>query len=213
MRTKGVIFLFALAAATGGTASSDEVSVPGPAATSGRVELEACLDDLGSPSAEIRLRAVQELSGLGLDGALREEALFALSLARHDRDLSVVLQAELALASLSGEDPEPIRAAYGVVKPDPRQLVSEALGASDPEVRKKAVVALGRWYRGSEIETLLAATRDDDAAVRLQAVEQLGEIEERVDFDDAIAEALARASTDRDPAVREMAIFLLESLR
>ena len=189
--------------------SSGEATILG---THHSAEFEESVAAFYDHDAETRLRAVQELSGWALDGTLRDEALALLALARHDAELRVVLQAEVALAALTGGDRAAVRAAYGIVPPDPRKLAVEALQARTPKERLSALVALGRWHRESEIDTLLAATRDPAAAaVRLQALEFLHEIASDRGADPRLNDAFARAVQDSEPAIRKFAESVVRS--
>lgn len=176
------------------------------------VEFEACVEAFYSRDADQRMRAVRDLSGWALDGELREESLALLASARQDTELRVVLQAEVALASLTGGDPEAIRAAYGIVPPEARELAREALRARDPGERLRALTVLGRWHRGAETATLLAAARDPAPVVRLRALELLSEVADPNGAGEPVIGAFARATEDPDPAVRAFALSIVRSL-
>ena len=175
-------------------------------------EVGACRQALDSRDAGERLHAVRELSGWALDGRYRKEALGLLELARFDTESAVALQAEVALASLTGGDREAVRAAYGVAPPDPAKLTVEALGAKTPEERSRALVVLGRWHGEAEIATLLAATRDPSPIVRLQALELLWEIAGDGSKDPRLVDALRHAENDPEPAIRSFAERTVRSL-
>ena len=180
---------------------------------SGGAEFEECVAAFYSGDADERLRAVRELSGWALDSELREDALGLLRLARYDSERKVAVQAEVGLASLTGGDREAVRAAYGIVTPDARELAIRALEAESSRERLQALTALGRWHRGSGIDTLLAAARDPAAAVRMGALELLSEISAEGGAPELVLEAFVRATTDPDPVVRAFAVSVVRSLR
>lgn len=157
--------------------------------------LDAALRDVADPKPLVRISALRDLSRHA-DGAARARVLSALQTAlREDTTEAVRAEAALVLADVGAE--ESSEALLDALRSDAAQ-----------RVRQLALVALGEVGRGADPATLAAverATHDSAPELRFQGVIALAQL--------AGPSALPRIrelSLDRDPAIRYIALRLLE---
>jgi HEAT repeat protein len=92
--------------------------------------------------------------------------------------------------------------ALGVIAaPAGEPFLAEQMRALEPEVRSRAVVAIGRYATEGAVVRLVQATRDPDARVRLAALESLSAFAGRP----AAVEAFERLCLDPIPAIASLA--------
>ncbi|NLX48677.1 MAG: HEAT repeat domain-containing protein [Methanospirillum sp.] len=114
------------------------------------------------------------------------------------------------LAALAGPDGEGVRwrAAEGLARLGPPAVdgLSALTSSGDPDVRWKAIVALGDSGDPRAVPVLCACLADRDRFVRRRAVSALAR------FGPASLQTLLQALSDRDPLVREGAARALGQL-
>jgi HEAT repeat protein len=94
-----------------------------------------------------------------------------------------------------------IDALGGIAAPAAEPFLSEQLRASQPEVRSRAVVAVGQYATDGAVTRLVHATRDADARVRLAALESLSAFGGRA----PAVECFERLCLDPIPAIAALA--------
>jgi len=188
-------------AAVGVLAANDQTDVA--------EELAPLLDD---PSVVVRGEVVQALS------RRRSHKAAGLLFARLERD-EEMREAILRALGRAGDSwtARQLMEVYGQHEPSVRLLILDALGAitapiaepflaqrlcdGQPDVRSRAVVAIGQYASDGAVTRLVHATRDTDARVRLAALESLSSFAGRP----AAVEAFERMCLDPVPAIAALA--------
>ena len=156
---------------------------------------------LRSPDLEVRFEAAQSLGRLE---SFEEANLETLGTALSDEEPKVQRAVADSLGRLLVLNPEmPPEQAVRWLMP--------ALNASDTQVRREAVAALGRLRGAAAIEAVTKRIDDPDPNVQHEAVKSVGRLLRFADWDAArtALPALARALQHDDPKVR---IAVVESL-
>jgi HEAT repeat protein len=94
-----------------------------------------------------------------------------------------------------------IDALGAMAAPVAEPFLAEQLRASRPEIRSRAVVAVGQYSTDGAVSRLVHATRDSDARVRLAALESLSSFSGRA----LAVEAFERLCLDPIPAIAALA--------
>jgi HEAT repeat protein len=94
-----------------------------------------------------------------------------------------------------------IDALGAMAAPVAEPFLAEQLRASRPEIRSRAVVAVGQYATDGAVSRLVHATRDSDARVRLAALESLSSFSGRA----LAVEAFERLCLDPIPAIAALA--------
>lgn len=115
------------------------------------------------------------------------------------------LAAQHLIASYANHDPNTrlaiIDALGAMAAPGAEPFLAELLRAPWPEIRSRAVVAIGQYATDSAVSRLAYATRDADARVRLAALESLSGFSGRA----LAVEAFERLCLDPIPAIAALA--------
>ncbi len=133
----------------------------------GQVQMLDALGDRGDPAA----RAV-------LDDALKSPApgvrVAALTALRRVGDASCVLPAAQRAATTTGEEQEAARQClYGLRGAEVDRAVIESIPRAEPKVRVELIHAAAERSLTQAFDILLAAAKDDNAAVRREAIRAL----------------------------------------
>jgi HEAT repeat protein len=167
---------------------------------------------LHDPSVEVRTEAIQAL------GRRRSRKALALLLEVLDRDVEtrdVTLRAigrigdarasRRLIASYREQDQSArlaiIDALGAITAPLAEPFLADLLHAAQPEVRSRAVVAVGQYATDGAVTRLVHATRDPDPRVRLAALESLSAFAGRP----SAVEAFERLCLDPIPAIAALA--------
>jgi HEAT repeat protein len=94
-----------------------------------------------------------------------------------------------------------IDALGAIAAPSAEPFLAELLAASQPDVRSRAVVAIGQYATDGAVARLVHATRDTDPRVRLAALESLSAFAGRP----SAGEAFERLCLDPIPAIAALA--------
>jgi HEAT repeat protein len=172
-----------------------------------RVLVPELIEMLRHPHHNVREAAAEGLCTVGTEAA---EAVPALLLALGDKDFQVQVSAARALGRIAPADPAVIQAFIGLltVRKDDLDLdrhdvvvdglraagaasvrpLADCLASPDVELRREAACVLCQM--GHEIaptfKDLVAATRDPDAAVRVNVARALGEFRGHPQADEAV---------------------------
>jgi HEAT repeat protein len=155
---------------------------------------EASVRDLGSDRAQVRASAIKDLARHAqADEQARAKALPLLERALAGDDHAAVRgAAAVALADVKGNEALP--------------TILTAVEDVDGYVRQMAIAALGEIGDPRAVPRLARALGDERPEVRYQAVIAYA----RVATADDVAAALAKATSDDDPAIRYIALRLAE---
>jgi HEAT repeat protein len=136
----------------------------------GQVQMIAALGDRGDPAA----RPVLDEALKSQNVALRIEALTGL---QRLGDASSVLPVAQRAADTTGEEQSAARQClYGLRGADVDRAVVESIPRAEPKVRVELIRAAAERNITQAADTLLAAAKEDDAAVRREAIRALRDV-------------------------------------